>query len=35
MQVQHGRLRAEAVLPSGGHAVDADGFVDVLDPILN
>lgn len=35
MQVEHGRLRAEAVLPSGGHAVDPHGFVDVFDPVLN
>lgn len=35
MQVEHGSLRAEAVLPGGGHPVDPHGFVDVFDPVLN
>lgn len=35
MQVEHGSLRAEAVLPGGGHTVDPHGFVDVFDSVLN
>lgn len=34
MQVEHGGLWAEAVLPSGSHPVDTHSFVDVFDPIL-
>lgn len=35
MQVEHDGLRAETVLPNGGHPVDPHGFVDVFDPLLD
>lgn len=35
MQVEQGRLWAEAVLSSGRHPVDSHSFVDMFDPVLN
>lgn len=35
VQVERGRLRAQTVLPSGGHSVDPHSFVDVFDSVLN
>lgn len=35
MQVEHGRLRTEAVLPCGSHPVDSHSFIDVFDSILD
>lgn len=35
MQVEHGGLWAQAVLPGSSHSVDSHSFVDVFDPILD